>query len=124
VTHRLKTTLSSIADLEWDGSSLSIRKENYLSSAMRYGSLRMACRKNTVHAITQTKDGYVWIATEAVSLASTVLALLFSIKQNTPQLPSNYIRTLLEDRRGALWIGTAEGLIRMQEGTFTAIRYR
>jgi ligand-binding sensor domain-containing protein/signal transduction histidine kinase len=75
--------------------------------------------QNTVHAITQTRNGYVWIATEGgLARYDGIIFRIFD-KQNTPQLKSNYIRALLEDRQGNLWIGTAEGLVRMQTGNFT-----
>src|SRR5215204_2712690 len=74
--------------------------------------------QNTVHAIAQTKNGYIWIGTEdGLARFDGIRFTLFD-KQNTPQLKSNYIRTLLADRAGALWIGTAEGLLRAQNGKF------
>jgi len=74
--------------------------------------------QNTVHAIAQTKDGYVWIGTEEGLARFDGIRFTVFDKQNTPQLKSNYIRTLLADRVGALWIGTAEGLVHMQNGKF------
>src|SRR6185295_18979032 len=76
--------------------------------------------QNTVHAIAQTRDGYVWIGTEEGLARFDGVKFTDFDKQNTPQLKSNYIRTLLADRQGALWIGTAQGLIQMRDGKFTA----
>jgi ligand-binding sensor domain-containing protein/signal transduction histidine kinase len=75
--------------------------------------------QNTVHAIAQTKDGYIWIGTEEGLARFDGVKFTVFDKQNTPQLKSNYIRALLADRQGALWIGTAEGLLRMLNGSFT-----
>jgi ligand-binding sensor domain-containing protein/signal transduction histidine kinase len=75
--------------------------------------------QNTVHAIAQTKDGYIWLGTEEGLARFDGVRFAVFDKQNTPQLKSNYIRTLLADRLGALWIGTAEGLVRMLDGKFT-----
>ena len=76
--------------------------------------------QNTVHALAQTSDGYLWIGTEeGLARFDGVRFTVFN-KKNTAQLKSNYIRALLADRRGALWIGTAEGLVRLFEGRFTA----
>src|SRR4026208_1610832 len=80
--------------------------------------------QNTVHAIAQTRDGYVWIGTEEGLARFDGIRFTVFDKQNTPQLKSNYIRTLLADRQGALWIGTAEGLVRMLKGTFTLFTTR
>lgn len=75
--------------------------------------------QNTVHAVAQTKDGYIWIGTEEGLARFDGIGFTVFDKQNTPELKSNYIRTLLADRLGALWIGTAEGLVRMLDGKFT-----
>src|SRR6266567_7460941 len=76
--------------------------------------------QNTVHAITQAKSGYIWIATEEGLARFDGIKFTVFDKQNTPELKSNDIRVLLEDRRGALWIGTAEGLVRLMDTKFTA----
>ena len=75
--------------------------------------------QNTVHAIAQTRDGYIWIGTEEGLARFDGVKFTVFDKQNTPELKSNYIRTLLADRQGALWIGTAQGLVRMLNGKFT-----
>ena len=75
--------------------------------------------QNTVHAIAQTRDGYIWIGTEEGLARFDGIKFTVFDKQNTAQLKSNYIRALLADRQGALWIGTAEGLVRMLNGKFT-----
>src|SRR5712671_2295022 len=75
--------------------------------------------QNTIHSITQGKDGYIWIATEEGLARFDGIKFTVFDRQNTPQLPSNNIRVLLEDGRGDLWIGTADGLARMRDGKFT-----
>lgn len=78
--------------------------------------------QNTVHAVTQTQNGYIWIATEGGLARYDGINFRIFDKQNTPALPSNYIRALKEDRQGNLWIGTAEGLVRLHSGNvFTRI---
>src|ERR1044072_7753679 len=72
--------------------------------------------QNTVQAITQTHDGYIWIGTqEGLARFDGVKFDIFD-KQNTPQLKSNDIRALFEDDSGTLWIATSVGLIRRWEG--------
>ena len=80
--------------------------------------------QNTVHSITQAKDGYVWIATEEGLARFDGIKFTVFDKQNTPELKSNDIRVLLEDRRGSLWIGTTDGLVRLQDSKFTAFTTR
>src|SRR5438105_9564502 len=45
-------------------------------------------------------------------------------KHDTPELTRYDIRVLLEDRRGALWIGTTDGLVRLMDSKFTAFTTR
>ena len=75
--------------------------------------------QNTVHAIAQTADGYIWIGTEEGLARFDGVKFTVFDKQNTPEIKSNYIRSLLADRQGALWVGTAQGLVRMLNGKFT-----
>ncbi len=78
--------------------------------------------QNTVHAILQTHDGYIWLATEGGVVRFDGLKFAVYDSQNTPRLRSNNIRSLLEDRDHALWIGTADGLTRFKDSevsTFT-----
>ena len=72
--------------------------------------------QNTVQAITQTRDGYIWIGTqEGLARFDGIKFDIFD-RQNTPQLKSNDIRALFEDDSGTLWIATSFGLIRRWEG--------
>src|SRR5688572_9842447 len=50
--------------------------------------------QNTVHSIAQTRDGYVWIGTEAGLARFDGVTFTIFDKQNTPQIKSNYIRAL------------------------------
>jgi ligand-binding sensor domain-containing protein/two-component sensor histidine kinase len=75
--------------------------------------------QNTVHAILQTRDGYLWLATEGGLVRFDGLTFLVHDSQNTPELRNNDICCLLEDRERALWIGTADGLVRFSGGKFS-----
>src|ERR1051325_7663169 len=77
--------------------------------------------QNTVHAITQTRDGYIWIATEEGLARYDGISFTVFDKQNTAQFKSNDVRALFEDRQGALWISTADGLIRLFDGKFSPL---
>ena len=57
--------------------------------------------QNTVHAIAQTRDGYIWIGTEEGLARFDGVKFTVFDKQNTPEIKSNYIRSLLADRQGA-----------------------
>jgi len=74
--------------------------------------------QNSVHAILQAHDGYIWLATEGGLVRLDGLKFRVYDTQNTPALRSNTVRSLLEDRGGALWIGTADGLARYDQSKF------
>src|SRR6201991_2676010 len=68
--------------------------------------------QNTVHAIAQTADGYIWIGTEEVLARFDGVKFTVFDKQNTPAIKSNYIRSLLADRQGAPGICMAPRFVR------------
>lgn len=75
--------------------------------------------QNTVPAITQTRDGYLWLGTELGLARFDGLRFTVFDKRNTPELKSNAVFALLEDRHGDLWIGTnGGGLTRYRDGRF------
>jgi ligand-binding sensor domain-containing protein/signal transduction histidine kinase len=76
--------------------------------------------QNTVQAILQTRDGYLWLGTKEGLARFDGLRFVVFDKQNTPQLPHNQIRGLFEDRAGRLWISTPGALVRLEHGRFTA----
>jgi len=74
--------------------------------------------QNSVHQIRQTRDGYIWIATEGgVARFNGTQFTVFN-QESDPAFTSNDICCLAEDRSGVLWIGTADGLLRYDKGAF------
>ncbi len=81
--------------------------------------IREGLPQNTVQAIAQTRDGYLWIGTqEGLARFDGVQFTTFD-RRNTPELKSHYILSLLADRVGRLWIGTNNGLVLYEGGKFT-----
>jgi len=76
--------------------------------------------QNTVRAILQTRDGYLWLATDEGLARFDGQRFTVFDKQNTDAIKSNNIQVLHEDRQGSLWIGTDGGLVRFQDQRFTA----
>ncbi|MGC2637362.1 MAG: two-component regulator propeller domain-containing protein [Acidobacteriaceae bacterium] len=77
--------------------------------------------QNTVHAIVQGRDGFLWIATEGGLVRFDGAAFAVMTHENTPQLPSDLIDGLMEDRSGVLWVSTSGGLARLRNGQVEAI---
>lgn len=75
--------------------------------------------QNTVTSIVQTRDGYLWVGTFGGLARFDGLRFTIFSSSNTPELKSNRITRLDEDRRGALWIITEQGtLTRYADGRF------
>ena len=66
--------------------------------------------QNSVHAIAQTPNGYLWLGTEEGLARFDGVKFTTYDEADTPGLPSNYIQVLAADREGALSIGTDTGL--------------
>jgi signal transduction histidine kinase/ligand-binding sensor domain-containing protein len=80
--------------------------------------------QNTVTALLQTQDGYLWIGTEAGLVRFDGNSFQVFDHNSDPSTPGNDICCLLEGADGALWIGTSEGLARWQQGRFRAYTTR
>ena len=76
--------------------------------------------QNTVHSVIQDFEGYVWVATEEGLARFDGLNFVVFDRQNTPQLRSNDVRSLLATGKGnVLWVSTAAGLSRLRAGEWT-----
>jgi signal transduction histidine kinase/ligand-binding sensor domain-containing protein len=80
--------------------------------------------QNTVQALVQTKDGFVWLGTEVGLVRFDGNGFQVFDRNSTPALPGNDVRCLLETKDGVLWIGTSEGLARWKDGVVTAFTSR
>jgi len=71
--------------------------------------------QNTVYAIVQTRDGYLWVGTAGgLARFDGVRFRTFGVQDS---LRSVQISALAEDRQGVLWVGTwGGGLSRREEG--------
>lgn len=79
--------------------------------------------QNSVKAIVQTRDGYLWLGTwGGLARFDGVRFTIFN-RSNTPGLGDSRITALSEGPDGTLWIGTAAGgLIRLKDGVFETFR--
>ena len=71
---------------------------------------------NTASILFQTRDGYLWIGTEAGLARFDGLRFTIYRTATHPGLAHNLIRCLFQDRSGTLWIGTNRGLSRLRDG--------
>ena len=75
--------------------------------------------QNTVQAITQTPDGYLWLGTQEGLVRFDGVRFTVFDKSNTKELLHNNVRALISAKDGSLWIGTLGGLTRFKDGRFT-----
>jgi ligand-binding sensor domain-containing protein/serine phosphatase RsbU (regulator of sigma subunit) len=79
--------------------------------------------QNFVGALAQTRDGYIWIATQEGLVRFDGERFTVMTTREVPELQSNDLHALLVDHKGALWIGTrGGGLSRYADGAWRSYR--
>lgn len=109
--------LSSPASLSTSASALGPAPAGYRIDAW---TSENGLPQNSVHAMVQTRDGYLWLATSGGLVRFDGVAFTIVGSGARDGLRSIRIRALIEDHTGALWIGTeSAGLSRYANGHFT-----
>ncbi len=77
---------------------------------------------NSVTAIVQTRDGFIWLGTYNGLVRFDGVQFTVFDTSNTPQLRSSRVTSLFEDAQGVLWIGhETGGLTKYANGQFTHV---
>ncbi|MGE0758045.1 MAG: two-component regulator propeller domain-containing protein, partial [Pirellulaceae bacterium] len=79
-------------------------------------SVRDGLPSSWINDVLQTRDGFVWIATDNGLARYDGLRFSTVNRATNPQLPSNETRVLFESSDGNLWIGSTSGLARYRSG--------
>ena len=79
-------------------------------------------QQKTVMAIAQTRDGFLWLATEEGLVRFSGKAFVTFDERNAPGLGDRFIRSLAAAPDGSLWIGTMSGLAHYSSGKFESYR--
>lgn len=78
--------------------------------------------QNSINQAVQTRDGYIWLATNDGLVRFDGVRFKVFNKSNSPGISTNRISQLLEDRNGRLWVGNDQGgLVFFKNGTFTVV---
>jgi signal transduction histidine kinase/ligand-binding sensor domain-containing protein len=72
--------------------------------------------QNTVQALAQTPDGFLWLGTEVGLVRFDGVGFTLFDEHSKPALPASDVQCLLAASDGSLWIGTSDGLARMKDG--------
>lgn len=75
--------------------------------------------QNSVHAIVQTRDGYLWLGTQEGLVRFDGVRFTVFDKRTVKEMKSNHVQALVEGRDGSLWIATTSGLLRRKDGEFS-----
>ncbi|MBL8114515.1 MAG: hypothetical protein JNK60_16665 [Acidobacteria bacterium] len=76
---------------------------------------------NSINAIAQTKDGYLWLGTQEGLVRFDGARFVLFDRKTTPVMRQSWVQSLLVTRSGVLWAGTQGGtLLRYEDGRFTA----
>ncbi len=73
--------------------------------------------QSSVHSIVQTADGYLWVATEGGLVRFDGITFRVFDHTSEPAFTSDDVCCLAVNRAG-LWVGTADGLLGLQQGRF------
>ncbi len=77
--------------------------------------------QNTIHQILQSRDGYLWLATEGGLVRFDGYQFTIFDSRNTPSLKSDNVHALLEDSEGKFWIATGAGLLKRKGDKFETL---
>jgi signal transduction histidine kinase/ligand-binding sensor domain-containing protein len=75
--------------------------------------------QNTVQALVQTTDGFIWLGTEVGLVRFDGYGFTVFDTKSKPALPGSDVQCLLAGKDGSLWVGTSDGLARLKDGAVT-----
>jgi len=82
--------------------------------------------QNSATDIIQTRDGYIWLATDEGLARFDGLEFRVFDRTNTKELPTSYFVRMKEDSEGGLWARPSafnDGVVRSHDGVLHALRH-
>ncbi len=107
-----------LLNLAGPGALLALNPQKVLSQYTRtVWTQEQGLPQDTIRAITQTRDGYLWLGTtEGLARFDGYDFQIFT--NDDGSLPANTVISLYPGPDGSLWIGTTSGLVRYVDGRF------
>ena len=76
--------------------------------------------QNSVTALTQTPDGYIWLTTQEGLVRFDGVRFTVFNRSNTPAIANNRMSGAFADRRGRVWMNTEDGqILSYEKGVFS-----
>lgn len=116
--------LAALACLAWAGAVEALDPRREISQYVhRSWDGRHGLPHDTVRALLQTRDGYLWIGTEGgLARFDGVRFVTFESSRTADGLRDDFVLALAEGEGGTLWVGTrAGGLASFRAGRFTTL---
>lgn len=96
------------------------RQRSIAQLALEVWQTREGLPQDSVTAIVQTPDGYLWLGTHSGLVRFDGVRFKVYDRRNVDAFENHHIRDLAVDTEGRLWIGTrGGGLLRLEDGRFT-----
>lgn len=85
--------------------------------------------EEVVYEVYCDKNGYVWVGTinhglHRLNILTKEITSYKNDENNDRSLPNNFVRTVLRDSYGTIWVGTDDGLAKLIDGTDEFIVYK
>src|SRR5689334_6628586 len=114
------TLLAVCATRSWSANNATPAPSHLNGATFQSWSTEDGLPQSSVQAILQTRDGYLWVGTMNGLARFDGVRFRTYTAANTPELFSDSINVLYEDRAGDLWIGSVDGgLARYHQGRFS-----
>jgi signal transduction histidine kinase/ligand-binding sensor domain-containing protein len=116
-----RRVLTLAVALMLEAAALALEPTTPLASYGRQGwATETGLPQNTVQALAQTQDGFLWLGTEVGLVRFDGNGFAVFDQHTRPALPGNDVQCLLAAKDGSLWVGTSDGLARMKDGVITS----
>jgi ligand-binding sensor domain-containing protein/signal transduction histidine kinase len=111
--------LACVACATYAGADVEAQNSRLTNYTTRIWQTQDGLPQETVQAVAQTPDGFLWIGTTGGLLRFDGSHFVTFERGNTPAFKENSVFSLMTARDGTLWIGTeGGGLVRMRDGRF------